>query len=232
MTVNRPYIIAINGGIGSGKSVVSRIVTAMGYPVYDCDARARQLMDSSDEIKAAISADIHRACIKDGLIDRAMLASIVFEDKEKLAILNSIVHGAVREHFASWAENQPGTVCFVETAILYQSGMDTMVDEVWTVDAPLDLRIERVMKRNGLTREAVMSRITTQDSYTPATPHPLVRLIINDADTPLLPRTRTTHLHPPHPLTTCFSHKPDIPHPSSIDWHCEYTCKSIANIQF
>ncbi len=94
----------------------------------------------------------------------------------------------MREHFASWAENQPGTVCFVETAILYQSGMDTMVDEVWTVDAPLDLRIERVMKRNGLTREAVMSRITTQDSYTPATPHPLVRLIINDADTPLLPR--------------------------------------------
>lgn len=188
MTVNRPYIIAINGGIGSGKSVVSRIVTAMGYPVYDCDARARQLMDSSDEIKAAISADIHRACIKDGLIDRAMLASIVFEDKEKLAILNSIVHGAVREHFASWAENQSGSVCFVETAILYQSGMDTMVDEVWTVDAPLDLRIERVMKRNGLTRQAVMSRITTQDSYTPATPHPLVRLIINDADTPLLPR--------------------------------------------
>lgn len=188
MTVNRPYIIAINGGIGSGKSVVSRIVTAMGYPVYDCDVRARQLMDSSDEIKAAISADIHRACIKDGLIDRAMLASIVFEDKEKLAILNSIVHGAVREHFASWAENQPGSVCFVETAILYQSGMDTMVDEVWTVDAPLDLRIERVMKRNGLTRQAVMSRITTQDSFTPATPHPLVRLIINDADTPLLPR--------------------------------------------
>ena len=188
MTVNRPYIIAINGGIGSGKSVVSRIVTAMGYPVYDCDARARQLMDSSDEIKAAISADIHRACIKDGLIDRAMLASIVFEDKEKLAILNSIVHGAVREHFASWAENQPGTVCFVETAILYQSGMDTMVDEVWTVDAPLDLRIERVMKRNGLSREVVMSRMTSQDFYTPANPLTLVRLIINDADTPLLPR--------------------------------------------
>ena len=184
MTVNRPYIIAINGGIGSGKSVVSRIVTVMGYPVYNCDAQARQLMDSSDEIKAAISAGIHHACIKDGQIDRAMLASIVFEDKEKLAILNSIVHGAVREHFASWAEDQAGTVCFVETAILYQSGMDTMVDEVWTVDAPL----ERVMKRNGLTHQAVMSRITTQTSFTPAIPHPLVRLIINDADTPLLPR--------------------------------------------
>ena len=99
MTVNRHYIIAINGGIGSGKSVVSRIVTVMGYPVYDCDAQARQLMDSSDEIKAAISAGIHHACIKDGQIDRAMLASIVFEDKEKLAILNSIVHGAVREHY-------------------------------------------------------------------------------------------------------------------------------------
>lgn len=188
MTANHPYIIAINGGIGSGKSVVSRIVTAMGYPVYDCDSRARQLMDSSDKIKAAISADIHSTCVKDGSIDRTMLASIVFENEEKLAILNSIVHGAVREHFASWAENQPVPVCFVETAILYQSSMDTMVDEVWTVDAPLELRIERVMKRNGLTRQAVMSRIATQDSFIPTRPHPLVHLIINDADTPLLPR--------------------------------------------
>lgn len=188
MIATRPYIIAINGGIGSGKSVVSRIVMTMGYPVYDCDTRARQLMDNSDKIKAAISADIHRACVKDGLIDRTMLASIVFEDEEKLAALNSIVHGAVREHFASWAQHQLCPVCFVETAILYQSGMATMVDEVWTVDAPLDLRIDRVMKRNGLTRQAVMSRIAAQDSFIPTRPHPLVRQIINDTDTPLLPR--------------------------------------------
>ena len=180
----------------------------MGYPVYDCDAQARQLMDSSDEIKAAISAGIHHACIKDGQIDRAMLASIVFEDKEKLAILNSIVHGAVREHFASWAEDQAGTVCFVETAILYQSGMDTMVDEVWTIDAPLDLRIERVMKRNGLTHQAVMSRITTQTSFTPAIP-PTPRPLDNQRcrHPPSSPH-RTTHLHPLHPLITNTSPPP------------------------
>jgi len=188
---NRPYIIAIAGGIGCGKSMVSRIVTAMGYQVYDCDSQAKRLMDSSDDIKAAISASIDNACIHDGMIDRAALATIVFNDEEKLNLLNSIVHGAVRRHLSSWIDDNARTasgICFVETAILYQSGLDTMVDEVWNVDAPTDLRIERVMKRNGLTYKSVLSRISAQDSFIPSVPHPRPHLITNDGNTPLLPR--------------------------------------------
>lgn len=188
---DRPHIIAIAGGIGSGKSVVSRIVAAMGYAVYDCDSRAKWLMDNSDDIKAAISDAIDRTCIKDGEIDRKALAAIVFNDETKLATLNAIVHGAVRRDFASWVQGctqHVGQPCFVETAILYQSGLDAMVDEVWMVDAPVDLRIKRVMQRNGLRQEEVKARIATQDSFTPAIPHPAIHPITNDGATPLLPR--------------------------------------------
>lgn len=130
-------LIAICGGIGSGKSVVCRIVAAMGHEVYDCDSRAKEIMDCSAEIKNAIACRVHREAIApDGSIDRRRLGEIVFSDAEALARLNSIVHAAVREDLALWAARRPGKLLFVETAILYQSGLDAMVDEVWDVEAP------------------------------------------------------------------------------------------------
>lgn len=186
-----PYIIAIAGGIGCGKSVVSHVVSAMGYPVYDCDSNAKLLMDGSDSIKTSIADSISSACIKGGAIDRATLAEIVFNDAEKLTCLNTIVHTAVREHFMSWINDnaqRAKAVCFIETAILYQSGLDSAVNEVWTVDAPLELRIARVMQRNRLSRDNVLSRISSQDSFVPASIHPNSVIITNDGDTPLLPR--------------------------------------------
>ncbi len=98
-------LIAITGGIGSGKSVVSRIVSAMGYPVYDCDTQARRLMDRSDSIKSAIAELIAPSCIINGEIDRAALSAEVFSSAEKLECLNGIVHGAVREHLAMWSSH-------------------------------------------------------------------------------------------------------------------------------
>ena len=187
-------LIAITGGIGSGKSIVSRIVRAMGYPVYDCDERARALMDCSDDIKDAIAEQIDPSCITERrTIDRAALASAVFSSAEKLAILNGIVHGAVKEHLSAWSihPEREAATCFVETAILYQSGIDMMVNEVWQVDAPRDLRIERVMKRNGMSHSQVTSRIDSQDSYIPATLHPCTHLIINDGDTAVLPQVES-----------------------------------------
>lgn len=181
-------LIAITGGIGSGKSVVSHIVTALGYQVYDCDREARMLMDNSGDIKRAIATDIDRACLTDdGQIDRTRLSEIVFTSPTMLERLNAIVHGAVREHLAAW-HNSRENLKFVETAILYQSGVDRMVDEVWDVIAPRELRIERVIRRNGLTREQVESRIDAQDSFMPESVHSLVRQIVNDGDTPLLPQ--------------------------------------------
>ena len=88
-------IIAISGGIGSGKSVVSRMVSVMGWRVYDCDSRARRLMDTSDEIKRRIASEISDSCItQDNEIDRQCLSGLVFNDAMALDVLNKIVHGA------------------------------------------------------------------------------------------------------------------------------------------
>lgn len=188
------HIIAISGGIGSGKSVVSRIVAVMGYAVYDCDSEAKRLMDSSSEIKIAIAEEISTDCIDSyGSIDRPKLSGYVFSDKKKLDALNRIVHGAVREDFARWCDrHKDDAILFVETAILYQSGMDTMVDEVWEVEATRETRISRVMSRNNLTFCQVESRIASQDSFTPSHRHPHISHIDNNGILPLLPQI--THL--------------------------------------
>lgn len=182
-------LIAISGGIGCGKTVVSRIVVALGYEVYDCDSRAAALMDSDAGIKSLIASQVHPESVTpDGQIDRKRLSEIVFADYEALQRLNSIVHAAVRADLARWASERPGSTLFVETAILYQSGLDRMVDEVWEVGAPVDLRVERVMLRNGITREQVLARIASQDRFVPETVHPSTHLIVNDGVDPLLPQ--------------------------------------------
>lgn len=99
----------------------------------------------------------------------------------------------MRNHLAEWIDCEADAgndICFVETAILYQSGLDAMADEVWMVDAPLDLRISRVMNRNGLTREAVLARISSQDSFIPSVPHSNIKIIINDGDSPSSPASK------------------------------------------
>lgn len=184
------HIVAITGGIGSGKSVVSRIVAVMGMMVYDCDSRAKRLMDTSDEIKKRIASEISEGCITDdNRIDRSRLSKCVFNDAAALTTLNMIVHGAVREDFRLWCcRHAAEHVLFVETAILYQSGMDSMVDEVWEVTASEQVRIARVMERNNLSASEVKARIMSQDAYVPVRKHPRVVHIDNNGDVALLPQ--------------------------------------------
>lgn len=183
-------LIAITGGIGSGKSVVSAILRILRYPVYDCDTEAKRIMDSDRTIIDAIASDIAADAIRpDGTIDRQTLGRIVFGDAAALQRLNSIVHGAVRRHLSVWYHNNTNPLQFVETAILYQSGLDRIVDEVWEVTAPDELRILRVMERNGLTREEVEHRIASQ-RYEPATPHAVIRQIANGYNDAILPQLR------------------------------------------
>ena len=156
-------LIAITGGIGCGKSIVSLILKEMGYEVYDCDWKAKYLMDNSPTIKDCLKSTFGNDIIIDGTINRVKLANIVFNNKEKLVKLNNIVHSSVKEDLISWKlENSHKKLLFVETAILYQSGLDMVVDEVWEVNAPLEIRIERVMKRNNISRQDVLSRIESQ----------------------------------------------------------------------
>lgn len=182
-------LIAITGGIGSGKSVVSRILRANGYTVYDCDNEAKHIMDNDADIHRLLIRHIHNDAVKRGIIDRKLIASIVFTDKDKLEKLNSIVHQAVRNDISRRAEAIAGdSIMFVETAILYQSNIDLMVDEVWSIDAPRDLRVKRVMLRNNCTHDNVIARIEAQDSYTPAHIHPITCEIVNDDIHPILPQ--------------------------------------------
>lgn len=183
-------LIAITGGIGAGKSVVSRILAAMGYSVYDCDKRARSIIDSSRDILRQISDNISASVVSDDWrLDRSALAGIVFSDGEKLRILNSITHGAVRSDLANWVREREcfEKLLFVETAILYQSGLDRMVDCVWEVTAPKDVRIMRVISRDGADYTSVERRIVSQN-ISGFEPHRNVREIINDGVTPVLVR--------------------------------------------
>lgn len=181
-------IIAITGGIGAGKSVVSSVLRAMGYSVYDTDSEAKRIMDCSGEIKKGIAENISTDALNDdGTINRQVLASVVFSDHIKLDRLNSLVHAAVREDLEQFRTASPADIVFAETAILYQSGLDKMVDEVWDVTAPEETRIERVMKRNSISADEVRARIKSQE-YVPGKYHERISRIVNDGTVPLLPR--------------------------------------------
>lgn len=184
-------LVAISGGIGSGKSVVSRILKAIGYSVYDCDSKARDLIDNSDEIKTKISTIIGQNCTtSDGKLNRKVVGDIVFRDAEKLEALNKLTHSAVREDIAKWSRSQSEKILFVETAILYQSEIDKMVDAVIEVDAPITIRVERVQKRNGLKAEEVMTRIKAQNVDVD-NPHARTFRIINDGNMAILPQLQS-----------------------------------------
>ena len=186
--VTSPRLTAITGGIGAGKSVVSAILTAMGYPVYDCDSRAKALMDADTEIHVALCRLIHPRCVIDGVIDRPLISSIVFADAAKLQQLNGIVHAAVRADLAEWRiANASAPRLFVETAILTESALHTIVDDVWEVVAPQQLRISRVMARNNIPAEAVKARIAAQRPLPADLPN-LIHQLHNDNLHPLLPQ--------------------------------------------
>lgn len=180
-------LVGITGGIGAGKSVVSRILTSMGYEVYDSDTKARFIMDNSETIKERLATLFGEDIIADGTIDRKKLGEIVFSDNNKLELLNRLVHRAVIDDVLNWREQfEDGTV-FIETAILYQSGLDRIVDTVWLITAPHQIRIKRVMARNGLSANEVERRIAAQN-FSPERQHPRIETIVNDDMTPLLPQ--------------------------------------------
>lgn len=183
-------LIAITGGIGCGKSVVAEILRALGRKVYDCDSRAKMLMDADDAMRRRIRDEISEATVDGttGKIDRRKLASIVFSDSSKLEILNGIVHGSVRYDIIRWAASLPDETIFVETAILYQSGLDLIVDEVWNVTAPDDIRMVRVRHRDGLKAEDVTARMKSQSGYEPPRHHSRVFVIVNDGVEAILPQ--------------------------------------------
>ena len=177
-------ITVVAGGIGSGISVVCGIISAMGFPVYDCDSRARIIMDNDDNIKQSICREVCPDAVSAcGRLDRKAIAEVVFADPKRLKTLNRLVHGAVLDDIRRWYDENDAPRLFVETALLYETRLDKMAGAVWCVEAPLDVRIRRVMARNGLDENHVRARILAQHNFVPDG----ALILNNDGIHPLLP---------------------------------------------
>jgi dephospho-CoA kinase len=155
-------IIGLTGGIGSGKTTVAQLFLSSGIPVYITDQEARNLMQSEailDQIKNVFGT----AVFNEGILIKEKLSEIVFNDANKLAKLNGIVHPAVKMHFKQWLlEHQKDPFVIYESAILFESGSYKECDFIINVVAPLETRIQRVIERDKTTREKVLERIKNQ----------------------------------------------------------------------
>lgn len=156
------YKVGITGGIGSGKSTVCAMLEEMGVAVYNSDARAKELMTTSATLREAIVARFGAECYTSEGLNRGYLAKRVFGDAAELAALNSLVHPAVMADFEAWAESQQGSYVVLESAILFEAGLEQRVDVAVAVLSPEELRIERAMARDGASREQVVARIGRQ----------------------------------------------------------------------
>ena len=139
----------ITGGIGSGKSYVCKLLAQRGIEVYDCDAAAKRLIRTSPRLRQQLKALI-------GSLDKAAISRFLLASEENQQAVNAIVHPAVFQDF------EESDMLWMESAILFESGADKLVDRVVVVTAPEEIRIERVMQRDGITREKALQWIARQ----------------------------------------------------------------------
>lgn len=147
---------AITGGIGSGKSYVCRILQDYGIEVYDCDAGAKHLMRSDRTLQRRLSEAVGTEVFPDGILDKAVLAKFLLSSEENNRIVNSIVHPAVADDFAC------SGMSWLESAILFEADFQKYVDRVVCVSAPLEVRIQRIMHRDGISHEQAVEWIARQ----------------------------------------------------------------------
>jgi len=184
--------IAVTGGIGSGKSTITGIFEVLGIPVYYADAAAKRLMNENGELKAKIIQHFGAAAYADGLLDRKYLASQVFNNKEKLDLLNSFVHPLTIKDGEERMQRQTTPYAIKEAALIFESGMEKQFDYIIGVSAPPALRIQRAMKRDHISEEEVLSRMNKQMDEDAK----LKRcdfIIINDEQQAVIPQVMELH---------------------------------------
>ena len=155
--------IGLTGGIGSGKSTVASLLEIYGIPVYTADEESKRLLDSSPLIREQLTVILGDSVYgADGLLNRRLMASLIFNDAKLLKQVNDIVHPEVGRHFQSWIGRQTIKYAVLESAILFESNFDRYVDFCLMVYAPSELRIRRVMARDQITEAEVLQRIQHQ----------------------------------------------------------------------
>ena len=160
---NKKVKIGITGGIGSGKTYICNLLRERGYEVYNCDDDAKRIMLEDAEIISQIKTLIgNDAYTPDGQLNKPVIANFIFSDKENAAKVNSIVHPAVKKDFLRWAEDKQ--VAIMESAILFESGFDDVVDTTVLIWADARNRLKRAMTRDHATREQIEARMAAQIS--------------------------------------------------------------------
>ena len=148
--------VAITGGIGSGKSYVCRLLGQRGFHVYDCDSAAKRILASSPEIQSRLKQVVGGGVVSGGVVNKAVLASFLLKSDDNACKINNIVHPAVADDFVR------SGCAWMECALLFSSGFNRLVDKVVCVTAPLDVRVARVMRRDGITRQKALEWIGRQ----------------------------------------------------------------------
>lgn len=155
--------VGITGGIGSGKTYVCKIISSLGYPIYDCDTRAKELMSSNkaliSSIKQLIGTDSYN---NDGSINKEVIAGFLFANKANADKMNQLVHPAVKNDFLQWASEQQSEIVFMESAILFESKFNDVVDHTVAIYAPAEIRLKRAIQRDNTTKEKIESRMRQQ----------------------------------------------------------------------
>ena len=154
--------IGLTGGIGSGKSTVAKVFELLNVPVYYADEASKKLYHTDPELKAAIMHHFGAEVYKKDLLDRNYLAQLVFNQPEKLELLNSLVHPPTLRDAEQWIASQTGPYIIKEAALLFESGSAGQLDYIIGVTAPVHLRIKRVMDRDQVSREQVQHRMDRQ----------------------------------------------------------------------
>ena len=159
---SRMLRVGITGGIGSGKSTVAKIFEVLGIPVYYADDAAKKIMNSDEELKKAIIKQFGEESYINDQLNRPYIATLVFNDKEKLELLNSLTHPATIRDASKWMQQQTSAYTIKEAALIFESGSAEHLDYVIGVYTPLPLRIKRIMDRDHITREDVQQRMSRQ----------------------------------------------------------------------
>ena len=155
-------IVGLTGGIGSGKSTVAKMFRELKVPVYDSDEEAKKLMVSSKKVKKSILELLGKGAYKDDVLDRELIAGKVFKDPELLQQLNAIVHPAVRAHFLKWVQKKAVPYVIQETALIFENGVQDKYDYTLLITSPKEIRLQRVMDRDGVSEQQVLERMKNQ----------------------------------------------------------------------
>lgn len=154
--------VGLTGGIGSGKTMVAGVFEQLGIPIYHADDRAKQLYLSDERLKREVVELLGPQAYVEDRLNRPWIAERVFNDQELLERLNGLVHPAVGRDFYNWIEEQRAPYIIKEAAIMFESGAHLALDEVILVSAPIEVRLERVMKRDGLSQAEIRQRMARQ----------------------------------------------------------------------